>query len=165
MPVYQYDDLQLMFVRVPKTASSSIMSVLPKPTKRHMLPVHVYSDYKSIAVVRNPIERFASALGMFSKRQGTTFDDAKRLSYGIGDLTASVHFLPMMHEHFMLTSVRAVYRYEELSDKWGEMLDFMGVPEVELPHVKESYDPVVLTDTQVDWIKLRYASDFVTFVY
>ena len=66
MPAYYYADRDLLFVRVPKTASASIMAVLGKPSERLAAvdPARLGDSHLSFAVVRDPVARFASALGM-----------------------------------------------------------------------------------------------------
>lgn len=181
MPTYYYEDRDLYFVRVPKTGSASIMSLLGKPTKSYWdaphFPTHSLEalsptePIKTLAFVRHPVERFRSALGMWRRRLGT-LEVADALVMASIDPPedpkdkAVVHFTPMTHPHFGIKYICPVYRYEDLQDVWPLLSLRLGLPTgTQLPHLREEYTKPDLTKHEEELVRARYAVDLHTFWY
>ena len=191
MPCYIYPDLGVVFVRVPKTGSTSVRGqFLGKPLPEHRIfgPIpEKYRYLKSFAYVRHPTERFASAIAMFRKHKTMLWsDDAGRFARTICansviDLLddervrpgknnyfelLKLHAIPMTHEHFGLELVERIFRFESFKTEWAELAGFMGVPAPTLVHVKSGKrEKPTFTEAEEDRIRRFFAADFERFDY
>lgn len=158
------------FVRIPKTASSSIIDELGKPDLRSERPLYKINDVKrSFAFVRHPVTRFVSAWGMFNTRLGgLSFEQALRFSVGKGteDQKVILHFLPLLSDVFSLHTVHKIYKFEDLPDVWEDVKNYIGYKSShQLPHITEEYKRLRLTNAQEEKVRKRFKKDIKHFGY
>lgn len=160
------------FVRIPKAASRSVILGFFDRQRAEYGKV----NSPSFAIVRNPYDRFASCLAMFSP--GGRF--------AIDDLTASdvlarlrrddfsgshkhevlrEHCLPMMHSYFQLNKVDRIFRFENLAEEWRNIAEFIGASVSPMPHVGPRQVAISLTDADRETVREIYAEDFEAFGY
>jgi hypothetical protein len=167
-----------------KSASRSITSVLlPKFGPK----IEPEVAYKSFTVVRNPYDRFQSALSMFANgarppviwvtgRQmfgEVTFDKVFALledenagfNYRHFAGLIRLHILPMTHLHIGADKADKVFRFENLETEWDEIADFANVPRKSIVYKGAGNPKVELTQMQRDQLYEYFKLDFETFDY
>ena len=190
MPSYLYNDPRAVFVRVPKTASTSITRSLwdRKPIAGVFGSIPgAWLGMKSFAFVRHPVDRVLSVIRMFSvhKTARTPHEILFRQTISIESVCRIVandaippskanyldllklHALPATHAHFGLDRVDKVYRFEDLSGAWLDLCDWLEVPRRPLQHLKTYENGLTVTPSieELELIHATYCSDFEAFGY
>ncbi|HEX5429862.1 MAG TPA: sulfotransferase family 2 domain-containing protein [Patescibacteria group bacterium] len=165
-----------LFVRVPRTGSTSICNALHKPTEHRtaqewlgMLPDFA-SRYK-FTIVRHPYDRFLSLFYFFGVFLTSNKDPNDFLTGG--DLQKAITAEPLItrpqHEYICDQSGRVlvdyVGRYETLQESWKVISGRLNVDEV-LPLMRSClYEKVPLNDASKAVIYEVYRKDFELFNY
>lgn len=183
MPSYFYDKISVVFVRVPKTGSTSIerafLPEMPPPIYRFSGPPPEYlHGMKSFAFVRHPVARFASAMAMFNPE----FDMMLNVNYVLGLLDddripcgtdtklqrLKLHTLPMSHAHFGLGSIKRIFRFEHFDSEWQRLAAYLEVPAPPIVHLNASdrnIDKPSFAEYEVRAIQNYFQADFQMFGY
>lgn len=189
MTAYYFPDSRCAFVRVPKTASTTIMDVFfGKATAKAdgPLPSKEFWSYdKSFAFIRHPVERFRSIKAMFLERgmlprydapkewkEPTTEqildlvrDKRYKLSKANYQEVLKIHAIPMIHPYFSLNKVDKIFRYEDMEEEWIKLADYLGIQPPPMNMLNVSKIPVVLTDEEIKMVQDFYKEDLKTFNY
>lgn len=133
------------FVSNPKTGSTSIGTTLRGLVPSlwqgddhtpmgacQPLPARLY-----IATVRNPFDRMVSAHA-FNARSGQTFSDWLQ---GPPWLMGGVDVKRCSQAYWATPQINYLMRFESLCDDWGALLKRLGLPDVELQHLRQSERP------------------------
>lgn len=189
MTAYMYANPRCAFVRIPKTASTSIMEAFfdkstakadgPLPSKR------MWSYTKSFAFVRHPVSRFRSIKAMFAERgllpryeapkewRDPTTEQILELvdnrDYRLSKVNylevMKIHAIPMTHGYFSLDKVERIFRYEKMDEEWDNLAGYLGVEPPNMNALNVSKIPVELTKEEINMIQDFYKEDMKVFRY
>ncbi len=161
MSCLRYQDPRCVFVRVPKTGSTSIIRGL-LGGKENAVEIcrtgfpERWEHLFSFAIVRNPYDRFVSAYRMFEHKNYrkepvsgcSTFgfelvvraledESLSHLGTSLGQRLKR-HFLPMSHEFFGLDRVDYLGRFEHFDETWSTLTRKLGLPEAKVTHERKA---------------------------
>ena len=138
-------------------------------------------DYKSFAIVRNPYERFASCIAMFTSgyfgkniyRRNITVkyileivdDSAIVYDKRCKNWFLKWHAMPMTSPEFCMDQVDRIFRFETLHDDWPYIAEFVGIPAPPMPHIGKSKGEVTLSSADRGMIYDHFKADFEVFGY
>jgi len=153
-----FENPDCVFIRIPKTASTSIVKGILKDA--NLLRVEFdretfdqeLTDLFSFAFVRNPYHRIASALRMFQNYRTKTDSEVqikKKLDLDLAlDIVEDeslpidedhylsklrLHHLPMTHPAMMLDKADTIARYEDLDGEVERLAKRLGIPMSPIP--------------------------------
>ena len=158
------EEKKVTYIKIFKNASRSITKALFP--NEYLL--REWKGYKSFCIVRNPVDRFKSAVNMFMNRKKlsiTGSDDLLDLIEYNKDPNEysfiKMHCLPQTDPENRLEEVTKVYRLENLKDDWEDLCTFVGLEEMpELVHIGKSTTNLELTSEQKERIYNLYKKDF-----
>lgn len=185
-----YDNPECVWVRFPKTGSTSIKHGFfggSAPDKRLNYIPDEYSNSRSFTVVRNPYSRMASILSMFRNhksaksveeidfREALTVEqiisvlentdiDPKPAKDGNYFERLKSHALPMTAVP-EVHKVQKVLRFENFLEMWKSLSLYLNVPEPPLAHRKNEYPKLELTAADRNAVADYYREDFEVFDY
>lgn len=160
------------YVRIPKTASSSIDAALPKPFGHRTALSWIekvgrekWDSAFTFTFVRHPVDRFLSAYyysSIFGER-----DDPNSFLKNLEDFYVKKdNFLLLQPQHEWICDkegnvlVDFIGRFENLQNDWEEVCDAIGWAN-ELPHAKASLRKnIPLTQESKKILREFYAKDF-----
>jgi len=172
-----------LFIRIPRTASTSICQVLYGRTVEHMtaerwqeLIKGGWKDRFVFTIVRNPYDRFISAFHYFKEFKESGHKDVNKflektdLKEFAGRSTRH-EFITRLQTDFIYSKsgyhgdekllVDYIGRYEQLEASWGTICNVLNFKYKELPHKRPSKSGLVELNTKAkEKIKNFYKRDF-----
>ena len=172
-----------LFIRIPRTASTSICQALYGRTVEHMtaerwkeLIKGEWKDRFVFASVRNPYDRFISAFYYFKEFKESGYDDVNSFLEKIdlkkfAGLSVRHEFITRLQTDFIYSKsgyhgdekllVDYIGRYEQLEASWGTICNVLNFTYKELSHERPSKkDLVELNVKAKEEIKNFYKRDF-----
>ena len=185
-------ELRCIFIHIPKCASTSIKEVLKLEHLRSRATCNAYDpntqEYFKFSIIRNPLERMASAFRMFQKNGYITdFDEfvkialdstipysaesADKMYPGITNWahqftpnhSIRYHTLPITHNYYGLyidgqCQADFVGRFNTIERDFKHISDHLGV-KVKLPHLNKVEGPDLYTPKTMCLVTDYYQSD------
>lgn len=180
-----YDDINVLFVGIPKNASESICKTLCDSTGVSRNHNHTpiikfnYKKYYSFCVVRNPYDRFLSAYTylQYQPRWKKSVDEilimlekAKifnifNIKYNF-DIVFAPQYLFICDEKNNIL-VNKIMRYEKLDEEWNNFQQKYKVENIQKKNITPNKRKIVkkLSNDQKKRIYNLYKTDFVLFGY
>lgn len=176
--------LNHLFVRIPKTASTSVCHALQPIVHKTAqewideLGIDEWNNRYTFSVVREPYDRFISMyyfLGIFGKAH---WRNGQRVKQDINEWLANNHISSLeSHNDYKFIKPQTDYlcddndnllvdrlvRFENINDEWLDLLDELGEDHVKLPHVLRFNlrpDTVTLNKNSLNKIYDHYKRDF-----
>lgn len=148
----RFDDLEVIFIHIPKAAGSSVGKALIGTDKVGHYPYYMYEimdlskfrRYKKFSVVRNPYDRVYSAynylmtggkgdadrkVGEYIKERSSSFEDFCLNVLDENFANRNIHFVPQVKFLFdnKKLMVDRVIKLEQLDDELGSLSEWFGV--------------------------------------
>ena len=191
MPALRFTDPDCCFIRVPKTASTSVIRGFFGGLENAAEVVHgpmpeAWAGLPSFCFVRHPVARFVSAFAMFkSYRVNTAAERAMRARLSVGtvaELLVDETVVPRPGGSYAERAQAA--RAADVGwlvrpgagrpgvplrtagrSTGGELADYLGRPVPALPHFRRSDAPARLTAADQALVREIYREDFARFGY
>lgn len=190
MTVLRFANPECCFVRIPKSASTSLINAFLGGVKNSVERVDgpalpEWQNYKSFCFTRHPLRRFESAYKMFSgyptkhpqerkaKRNLSVAsilelledDSVKPAAHGNYFEKLKLHTIPMTHAYFGLASVKKVFRFEALEEDWNSLAAYLDIPVPTATHMRKEENKISLSDVEADLVRAYFKADFEAFDY
>lgn len=149
-PMTLFAPSRTIFVRVPKNASTAILSFLYGDQEGEALPHYgadfyrrlfpkEFADYLSFAVIRNPMERFASAFTYY-KESSTVPEERRLMDETLSFIDDFDSFLRWLNEQEDLSQVE-IMKWHHFRLQRDYICDPKGTPIVDLLFTVENMTP------------------------
>lgn len=176
--------LKCIFVEIPKTASTSVRSIVGAPQKPHLniyqicqsLPADQFQAYFKFSFVRNPWDRVVS---LYERNEGLQLKNKMTFEEFVDWIQFSsatcLHPVPHRYQLDWLVDtngrvmVNAIGRYESIEDDWAKIAAKLSVsptlPRLNENRSKKRHYTEYYTDKTRDIIRRKFSVDIEAFQY